>query len=273
MVVNVWLECIDSTNQFDCILAVGDSSSAIGWLFKSSGFNPTSGEHDAHLVVARKLATLLLDHDKCVASQHIKGELNVVADLLSFAGTNERGKAYPLAFDNPPNDILTHLFRHHLTSQVPENFQISQLPPEILCWVTLVLQTATSSLGAAKRDGTKDRTESGEDGKDSAGARGIETIPSSLCYPSSNGSFSPKRFCSATVPRVGPPPGTLQELVRSQWYRALCGKPQATWLRRFGVISGTAPCTARAAPTCIPLCAPSSKPTKTRTHRLNNNAR
>ena len=56
MVINVWLECLEPETNQNCILAVGDSTSAIGWLFKSARFNPVGGSHDAHLMVARKLA-------------------------------------------------------------------------------------------------------------------------------------------------------------------------------------------------------------------------
>jgi hypothetical protein len=256
MVVNVWLECLASGNNQDCILAVGDSTSAIGWLFKSSGFDPSGTEYDAHLMVARHLASILIEHNCCLASQHIRGELNVVADLLSFAGASERGKEHPLAFDNPPNDVLTRRFHQHLTSQVPASFQISQLPSEVLCWVTQVLQTATSSLAVAKKGATKAPTEFGEDGRGSAVMSGTGMTPSSLCYPTSSVSSSSSLSSIVTARQVGPPPGTLQESVRSRWFQALCVKPQANWLRRFGVISGTAPCTSRAALTSNPLSDP-----------------
>ena len=266
MVVNIWLECLDSKSEHDCILAVGDSTSAIGWLFKTSGFSSADNEH-----AAQHLATILIKNGKCLASQHLRGELNVLADLLSFAGISERGKAHPLAADDPPNDVLSHRFRHHLTFQVPANFRISQLPAEVLFWVTQVLRTATSSLGAAKKGGMKTPTGRGDDGKDSARARATAMIPISLCYPSSNANFSSKLFCSATVPRIGPEAGTLQACVRDRWFRALCDKPQATWLRRFGAISGEAPCTSREARTCNPSSDPCSRPTATRTHPRSNN--
>ena len=256
MVINVWLECLEPDVDQDCILAIGDSTSAIGWLFKSSSFDASGTDHTAHLMVARNLASLLLKHNCCLASQHIRGELNVVADLLSFAGTSERGKPHPLAFDNPPNDVLTNRFRLHLTSQVPENFQISQLPNEILCWVTQVLRTATSSLAVVKKDATKGQTDSGDDGRGSVATSDTETIPSSLCYPSSNANFSSRPSSTAIGSHIGPPPGTLQESVRHRWYQALCAKPQANWLRRFGAISGKAPCTSREAPTSNPSSGP-----------------
>ena len=263
MVINVWLECLEPDIDQDCILAIGDRTSAIGWLFKSSGFDSNGTEHAAHLMVARHLASLLLKHNCCLASQHIRGELNVVADLLSFAGKSERGKPHPLAFDDPPNDILTNRFRLHLTSQVPENFRISQLPNEMLCWVTLVLQIAMSSLAVAKKDAMKEQTDSGDGGKASVATSGTETTPSSLCYPSSSVNFSSSPSSIAIGSHIGPPPGTLQESVRHRWYQALCAKPQANWLRRFGAISGKAPCTSREAPTSSPSSAPCLRHSKT----------
>ncbi|KAI2509039.1 hypothetical protein MHU86_5415 [Fragilaria crotonensis] len=158
MIVNIWLECLDSNTNQSCILAIGDNTSAIGWLYKTSGLESSSMEHKAHLFAARHLATILMKYDCCIASQHIKGESNVVADLLSFAGNDNRDKTHPLAHDDPPNDILTQRFRENLTSQVPENFDICQLPSEILCWVTQVLRIAALSLEAARKGDTRKPT-------------------------------------------------------------------------------------------------------------------
>ena len=250
MVVNIWLECMDPERPRNpCILAIGDNTSAIGWLFKTSQLDPTWRAHDAHLFVARHLATILLEFDCCIASQHIKGEMNVVADLLSFTGEGERGKDHPLAYDNPPNDILTQRFHSHLPSQVPENFAICQLPSEILSWVIQVLQIAASSLTAVKKDGMRASTESGDDGEGSAKSPAAEMTPSSLCYPATSANFLPRPLSSATATPIGPPAGTLQAIVQNLWCRALSGKPQATWLRRSGVICGRVPCTTREAPT------------------------
>jgi hypothetical protein len=247
MVVNVWLECLDTTSTQSCILAIGDNTSAIGWLFRTSKLDPTEPAHDAHLFVARHLAVLLLEHHCCIASQHINGKTNVVADLLSFTGSGERGKNHPLAFDNPPDDELTQRFRLHLPSQVPANFKISPLPSEILCWITRVLQIAASSLEVAKKGDTRTPTEFGGDGPDSARAPATALISSSLCYPTTSESLLQNPSFSVTGTPLGPPPGTLQGLVSSLWSQTLSAKPQATWLRRFGAISGQAPCTSRAA--------------------------
>ena len=253
MVVNVWLECLDQSTSLPCILAVGDNTSAIGWLFRTASLNQDGQAHEAHLFVARTLATLLLKHDGCIASQHIKGELNIVADLLSFAGAGDRGKHHPLAYDNPPDDVLTQRFRQHLTSQVPANFRISPLPNAILCWIIRVLQIAASSLGVARRGDTRIPTECGDAGSDSAEKPDSNLTRSSLCYPTTSESCLPRRFFSVTAPPPGLPVGALQETVKGRWSQALCVKPQATWLRRFGAISGKAPCTSREATTCAHL--------------------
>ena len=78
MAINFWLACLetDATNH-SCILAISDNTSAIGWLHSTSRLDPTWAAHDAHLVVARKVANLLIDHECCIASQHLKGELNL----------------------------------------------------------------------------------------------------------------------------------------------------------------------------------------------------
>ena len=253
MVVNIWLECLDATTgDFPCILAVGDSTSAIGWLFKTAGLDLTGTLHKSHLMVARHLATLLIDHDCCLASQHLRGSLNVVADLLSFSGESERGKPHPIAHDDPPDDILTDRFLSVLTEQVPANFAISPLPKEVLSWVTRVLRTAALSLTVVKNPGTKTPTASGAAGRASDGAPGSQMTPSSLCYLTTNRNFMSKHSYKVTDTQLGPPPGTLQATVSNLWSQALSAKPQATWLRRFGAISGTAPCTCRAVPTSAP---------------------
>ena len=100
---------------------------AIGWLHHTAQIDPKGATHLAHLKVARKLAQTLVKHNCCLASQHVKGELNVVADLLSFEG-EERGKHHPLAYDLLPNDVLTERFIQYLPTQVTEHFEISQLP-------------------------------------------------------------------------------------------------------------------------------------------------
>jgi hypothetical protein len=136
MVVNVWLGIEDVSDAHQCILALGDNTSAIGWLFTSSKFLSLSLAHKAHLMVAPQLATLVLTNNHCLASQHLKGELNIIANFLSFNGYSQE-KSYSLAFDCPPDSILTQRFHQYLHKQIPENFAISLLPSNILSWIAV----------------------------------------------------------------------------------------------------------------------------------------
>lgn len=270
MAINIWLACLESAGGEHCILAIGDNTSAIGWLHNSSRLDTSWDAHTAHLQVARKIATLLIDFRCCLASQHLKGELNVVADLLSFAGDDSRGKSHPIAADMPANDELTCRFLSSFPSQVPANFAISQLPDEILSWTTQVLRAAESYLTDDKKAAMSRTTEHGAGGMDTALTSGTVLTPSSLCYPSTSGTSSSGRSSTSTGTPSGTPGADLREIVANQWSRVLCEKPQATWLRRFGAISGSAPCTSRDRRTCDHPSGLGSRPATTSTPRNEN---
>ena len=265
MVVNVWVSCLEADSDQACILAIGDNTSAIGWLHHTAHLDPDGATQMAHLRVARKLARVLIKYNCCLASQHVKGELNVVADLLSFEG-EERGKKHPLAYDQPPNDVLTERFIQHFPSQVTENFNISRLPNEISSWITRVLQTVELSLTANRRAATRVSTGCGGDGKAIASTSATGAMYTSIDYPSTREDCLPRRFSTSIEQLSGPNPGNLQELVRSRWCQTLYAKPQATWLRRFGSVSGRVPCTSKDLPTYTQQSDDSSRQQTTRTH-------
>jgi hypothetical protein len=272
MAVNIWLECLVA-QEHDCILSIGDNTSAVGWLHNSSRLNVKWVAHAAHLLVARHVALLVLEANCCLASQHIQGDLNTIADLLSFAGSRTRagGKRHPIAFDDPPNDILTQRFHLYYTEQIPESFEISPLPKEILSWVLSILRIAASSLTAELKAATKRTTAPGDGGSVSAPKADVELTLSSLSYPQSDVNFS----SDPSLPAFEQPNGSLEAerlmaSVNGQWSRALCAKPQATWLRRLGTISNQVPCTSRARPSCSLPPVRSSKRTRTSTQPPNS---
>jgi hypothetical protein len=270
--VTAWLECLYSIEDAEeCILALGDNTSALGWIYRSGRVKPTSMSYEAIQKVARHLASVFLDSTHCLASQHIKGDHNEVADLLSFAG-HDRDKPHPLAADNPSDLVLTQRFHQFLPSQIPANFAISPLPPEILSWTSQVLQIAESSLIRATRAQMRQTTGSGADGFPFANAQASLLTPTSLLYSTTKVSSSsePSWFCTGMPP--GTKPVDLPGVVSRQWSQGLCALPQAVWLRRSGTISNTAPFTSRAAPTCdLPCvpCMPCSGPTTTPTQHPN----
>ena len=105
MVTNIWLlTCYKPGTDKACILAIGKNTSTIGWLYSTAScLDPTWAAHEAHWMFARiTMARLLMSQNGYLASQHLKGELNLVADWLCFVGSERNGKTHPLAFDDPP---------------------------------------------------------------------------------------------------------------------------------------------------------------------------
>jgi hypothetical protein len=173
------------------MLSLGDNTLAVGWLHNSSRLDIKLVAHAAHLVVARHVALLALNAGCCLASQHIQGDLNVVANLLSFPGgmTRAGGKRHPITFDDPPNDILTQRFHLCYSEQISESFKTSPLPSEISSWVLSVLQIAASSLTTGSKTATSPTIGPGGAGSVSATKQEKALTLSSLSHPQSDESF------------------------------------------------------------------------------------
>ena len=80
-----------------------------------------------HLILSRKLASLVIDNRICLYTQHIKGIFNIVADILSR--------------DFHLNDvILTELLFYFYPTQLPRFFKILPLPEEITFFIIGTLE-------------------------------------------------------------------------------------------------------------------------------------
>jgi hypothetical protein len=262
MAVTLWLillKCNKAADTEECILILGDSTSALGWLYKASQVQESWFYHDAVLLISRKIASLLTNSSHCLASQHIKGSLNVVADLLSYCGSN-RSTPHPLAADNPDNHILTNRFHSHLPQLIPQNFVISPVLDKILSFAVLVLRTTESSYIRRKREPTRIETESGADGPSSVPKWDSPITSSSLTYPDRSVNSSVDLSCHFTVPPNGTNQDELLGTVRHQWFQTLSAMPQAMWLRRFGTISNRAPFTSKGELGSYPQSDPSFRP-------------
>jgi hypothetical protein len=258
MVVTIWLaivECEELGSEQDCILALGDNTSAIGWLYKSSKLKPGTLYYEPVQMIARQLARLIIGSTHCLASQHIKGEQNTVSDLLSYAGT-ARGYPHPLAPDFPCDTVLTQRFHSHIPQLIPKDFVISPLPSEISSFVIRALRTIESSLIQNKKSPTRPKTASGVDGSPSATERDSRLTPSSLSYSTEKTSSSPDLFSPSIVWLNGVKQAPFLASVRAQWFQALCAMPQAVWLRRSGVTSCKVPFTSKEAPSYSPPSGP-----------------
>lgn len=114
------------------ILAFSDSSSAIGWLYHST-FNPSTNL--MHDVVARYLASFMIDEEASLFSEHIAGNQNVIADCLS--------RDFHLN-----NTELTQLLSSAAPSQTPKNFRLFSLPENLFSWIELVVGSLPPSQGS-----------------------------------------------------------------------------------------------------------------------------
>jgi hypothetical protein len=127
----IWDDILEHKVQAeDCILAFGDSTTAIGWINKTRyKMDNERKEHaDARLTIARKLANLTIDNDLKIYSQWFAGADNEVADYLSREGG---------LLDD---DSLTKSLLSNFPQQVPKNCKVSALRQEIISFFCETLQ-------------------------------------------------------------------------------------------------------------------------------------
>jgi len=84
--ISIWIDKEEgATNSQDCLLAMGDNTSAMGWLRRSNFLQ--KDEDDSSLLIkqaiGRKIANLILESDTVLYKQWLKGAFNLVADSLS----------------------------------------------------------------------------------------------------------------------------------------------------------------------------------------------
>jgi hypothetical protein len=251
MVVTIKLLLIECNNKVlmdECIMSMGDNTSAIGWLFRTAGVKRHFWFYPAVRKISETLATDITSLGHCLFSQHLKGAANKVADTLSFAGS-ERGEMNDLTKDNPPDDVLTQRFHNSYSQIIPKDFRISPLPPDVLCFVQQVVQITELTYMQHKKTLTTKVTECSRDGKQCA-EKWESTTSSSMTYPTTDANWSERPSYS---PIGGP---SLMERaafladVHSRWLRRHSELPQAIRLRCSNVTTGKAPSTSREAGTC-----------------------
>ena len=131
-IIGPWIDIIEGNlPPLSCILSMTDSTTAEGWLRKSN-FKCSDDESEemtkAKIDISRDHALRLLKHNCKDYSQWFPGEENDVSDSLS--------RDFHLS---PPE--LTHLYHTLIPKQTPQNFTISQLPPEIESFLFSMLRS------------------------------------------------------------------------------------------------------------------------------------
>ena len=229
--------------SYPCILALGDNTSGIGWIFRSSKVSRNSVYYSAVKMIARKLASAVLQSQAQLTAQHLPGLFNDVADLLSFSG-KARGYTNPLTADEPSNQELTQRLHSYLPQLIPENFEILPLPNDIRSFATTVLQTLESSWIRNKKEVGKKSTDLGGGGSTSSGTLGLWTR-TSMEYPQTPSSSSPKHSSLDIASLTSTSRVQLLRCVRGPWYQRLSKLPLAMWLRRSGQITAKVPSTTK----------------------------
>ena len=147
--------------------------------------------------VSRQLAKIITNSAHSLTSQHCPGKKNTVSDLLSFQANDRTsdfgGSSHTLTPDFSLNSVLTQRFHTFLPQLIPNNFEISQLPDDLVSFVMDAMQIAQSSWMQFKNRPTNLSTESGGDGSISAKLKSEFSTHTSMVFPRTKSSsyFAP----------------------------------------------------------------------------------
>ena len=224
-VIGIWLAIEEGRlKPLDCVLAMGDSTTALGWLRRSNfrGKDEDSQDWRAKQKAARKLGEMILHSNTLLYRQWFRGKENVVADSLSR-------DLYYLS-------SATHTRFLHLSapSQLPDNFQIQPLPDRISSFITSVLQPLPV---------LKQRSIPQSPSDLALGNTGILSyILSDLKHPCSSMDVKTSRKILSCLPLPKPLEKelSLQEIT-STWWKEQSVPPYHMWLRPSGQTTGLTP--------------------------------
>ena len=80
-IVCIWVDALEGNlHPLSCCLGCSNSSSSVGWMFRSN-FDPNT--KPIHEYISRHLARILMQYNSTLYSQHQRGKHNLFADILS----------------------------------------------------------------------------------------------------------------------------------------------------------------------------------------------
>ena len=171
-VIHPWMDILNGRIQKgDCILMMGDSTTAMGWLHKSKyrEEGETAERHAIRLTIARKLAELVIENHITLYSQWFPGKHNIIADSLSR----------DLHFSD--TDRIS-LFSSFFIQQDMPRFRRTILPAEILDWTCSVLRTMPKS-EQTRPEHTTSGLQIGSSGRNSCSTLELEAIDIWKLFP------------------------------------------------------------------------------------------
>ena len=222
--VSIWTDILEKkVKPLDCLLGMGDNTASMGWMRRANFRAKDENDQDwyAKQVVARQLATLVLQSNTVLYRQWFRGVDNVVADSLSR-------DAYFL----PPNNHQ-HFLSQTTSHQVPSNFKILPVHNRISSFISSTLLQLPVQ---------RQRLCQPKPSELALGHPGIlssyklESLPCSL--KTSQGSNKTSSYQRLPKPQERPP--SLAEIEES-WWKAQSMPPSHMWHRPSGQTTGLTP--------------------------------
>jgi hypothetical protein len=220
--ISIWIDIIEEvTRPHDCLLGMGDSTAAMGWL-RRSNFRQKFETDTEWLVkqdIARKVAELVLQADAVLYRQWFKGEDNVVADSLSRD-----------CFFLPPKAHEKFL-AHTIPSQLPQNFSIRPVPAEIVSFISSMLARLPVQQLRCKPQ------KPSELARLETGALSLIVSASKNQYTSTNSPSSSGTYSWQPTHKLCEKHPSLSDL-ENIWWKAQSVPPSHMWLRPSGQTTG-----------------------------------
>jgi hypothetical protein len=223
--ISIWIDiCEGTTEAQDCLLGMGDSTAAMGWL-RHPNFREKN-EKDIEWIIkqkiARQVAKLVLKSETVLYRQWFRGEDNVIADSLS----RDCFFLSPVAHERFLSLSVPH--------QLPQDFRIQPVPEEISSFVCsmLVQLPVQKQRCLPPKPSNLARSETGK----------LSLIVSNW----RNQSFWTNSHSSNAISSLQPLPKPLEKPPSLQdleliWLRAQSMPPSHMWLRPSGQTTGRIP--------------------------------
>ena len=223
--INAWMECHLALSSpvppCSILLLQSDSSSAVGWLHRSNFDDSTP----LHFHISRAHAHLMLSHGCGLYSQWFPGAENLVADSLS--------RDFHLG-----DSTLLNLLHLSIPLQLPPNFRLCPLPPELLLQVTTWLQALPASTQLPKTP-QRSKLATGTTSRPSSLPSTFTTIHISPTLPAKISNVYLEPLLLPTVP-VTSNTNTLHNSLLHH-YLAQSAPPSMLWHRPTGLTNVLAP--------------------------------
>ena len=138
--ITLWMlliECEEMGLVNELLLILGENTSAISWIIRSS-LPKQSVYRPAVLFITKKVATLVLELQNFIVPKFLPGIMNSIADWLSYKGeecikhNTRKPVLNTIAYDYPPNDIVSHQVFSSFLQIVPAGLKISHLPKDLI---------------------------------------------------------------------------------------------------------------------------------------------